>query len=53
MTHPMEWETIVKKFEQLNGERVSASLQHKIETTVDQLEDISVNKLTGLLEKAK
>lgn len=53
LTRPMQWETIVQKFEQLSRDRVSASLQRKIETEVDQLEDIPASKLAGLLEKVK
>ncbi len=53
LTRPIQWETIVKKFEQLSQDRVARTLQRKIETAVDQLEDIPVSKLTSLLEKVK
>ncbi len=53
LTRPMQWETIVQKFEQLSRDRVPASLQRKIETAVDRLEDIPASKLAGLLEKVK
>ena len=53
LTRPMQWETIVKKFKQLSQDRISPSMQRKIEDAVDKLEDIPVSKLTGLLEKVK
>jgi 2-methylcitrate dehydratase len=51
VTRPMQWETIVKKFEQLSQARVLPSLGHEIENTVAHLEDVSVSKLANLLEK--
>ena len=53
LTRPMQWETIVKKFEQLSRDRISPSMQRKIEDAVNKLEDIPVSKLTSLLEKVK
>jgi 2-methylcitrate dehydratase len=50
-TRPMQWDTVVDKFERLSRERLSASLQKEIEGAVDRLEAIQVRDLTALLVK--
>jgi 2-methylcitrate dehydratase len=52
-THPMQWDTVVKKFEQLSQEHITRSLQGEIEDAVLHLENIRVRELTHLLEKIK
>ncbi len=49
LTRPMQWETVIKKFEQLSQARTSSSLQREIENAVAHLEDVQVSKLTSLL----
>lgn len=51
ITRPMQWETIVKKFEQLSRARASPTLQREIENTVAHLEDVQVSELASLLGK--
>ncbi len=53
LTRPMQWETIVKKFEQLSQSWVSSSLQHEIEDSVAHLEQVQVSELASLLEKTR
>ncbi len=52
-TRPMQWETVVGKFEQLSQQRVPQSLRTDIENAVLHLEDIHVRDLTALLESIK
>ena len=52
-TRPMQWETVVKKFEQLSQGHLPGSLQKEIEEAVLHLESIQVRDLTALLEKVK
>lgn len=52
-TRPMQWETAVKKFEQLTQASVSPSRQNEIEDSVLHLEDIRIRDLTLLLELEK
>jgi len=52
-TRPMQWETAVKKFEQLTQPHISASLQNEIEDSVQHLENIRIRDLTTLLEMVK
>ncbi len=52
-THPMQWETIVKKFEQLSQAHLTRTLTTEIEDAVLHLESIRVRDLTALLEKVK
>jgi 2-methylcitrate dehydratase len=51
-THPMDWETVVKKFEQLSRDHLKGSLQAEMEDAVLHLENTSVRELAALLEKA-
>jgi 2-methylcitrate dehydratase len=53
LTHPMQWETVVKKFEQLSHAHLTGSLQYEIEQAVLHLESMPVRALTALLEKIK
>lgn len=53
VTHPMQWETIVKKFEQLSQARIPLPLQQGIEEAVAHLENIEVSELASLLGKVK
>jgi 2-methylcitrate dehydratase len=53
VTHPMQWDTVVQKFEQLCGGHLPTSLQSQIEQAVLHLENIHIRDLTWLLEKAK
>ena len=50
-TRPMQWETAVKKFEQLTKDKIPASLQNEIEGAVQNLENIHVSELVSLLDK--
>ncbi|HSB65093.1 MAG TPA: MmgE/PrpD family protein [Anaerolineales bacterium] len=49
-TRPMQWETAVKKFEQLSKTHLSSLHQKEIEQAVMNLEDISVSDFIKLLE---
>ncbi len=49
-TRPMQWETVVSKFEQLSQARLSPSAQHEIESAVLNLENLRVRDLTALIE---
>jgi 2-methylcitrate dehydratase len=51
LTHPMGWNTITKKFEQLTQARIPPQLQREIEEAVANLNIIQVRELTSLLEK--
>ena len=53
LTHPMQWESIQKKFAQLSQGRVPAALRGEIEDAVYHLENIPVSRLTGLLEQVR
>jgi 2-methylcitrate dehydratase len=52
-TRPMEWDTVVKKFEQLSQAHLAGTLQVEIENAVRHLENVPVRDLTALLEKVK
>lgn len=49
-THPMTWETAVKKFEQLTRPYISSTVQSMVEETVKDLENRSLRDLLSLLE---
>lgn len=51
LTHPMDWETVSRKFEQLSQARLSPRQQRAIEDAVANLENIRVRELTSLMEK--
>ena len=53
LTHPMGWNTVTKKFEQLTQAHISPQLQRGIEEAVANLENIQVSELTSLLEKLR
>jgi 2-methylcitrate dehydratase len=53
LTRPMEWNTVIKKFEQLSQARISPQLQREIEEAVANLENIQVSELMSLLGKIK
>ncbi len=50
LTRPMQWDTAVKKFEQLSQAHISSSHQKELEQAVFGLENIRINVLTRLLE---
>ena len=50
-TRPMQWETVVKKFEQLSQAHLKKSHQAEIVEAVLHLESMPVRALTALLEK--
>ena len=52
-TRPMQWETVVGKFEQLSQARLPQSLRTEIENAVLNLDTIRVRELTALLEKIR
>lgn len=52
-TRPMEWDTVVKKFEQLSQAHLAVTLRVEIEDAVRHLENVPVRDLTALLEKVK
>ena len=52
-TRPMEWDTVVKKFEQLSQAHLAVTLRVEIEDAVRHLENLPVRDLTALLEKVK
>ena len=52
-THPMQWKTVVEKFEQLSQAHLPGSLQEEIEDAVLHLESMQVRELTALLGKIK
>lgn len=52
-TRPIQWETVVGKFEQLSQEHTSKLLQSEIEEAIHHLERIKVHELTALLGKIK
>jgi 2-methylcitrate dehydratase len=53
LTHPMTWETLVQKFEQLSQNRVTKKKQLDIQNAVANLEMIQVSELCAMLEKLK
>ncbi len=53
LTRPMQWETAVKKFEQLTEPTVSTSLQDEIENAINDLENIRIRDLAALLGSVK
>jgi 2-methylcitrate dehydratase len=50
LTRPMQWETVVKKFEQLSAPCTSPSIRHQMVDAVAHLETIQISELMGLLE---
>ena len=50
-TRPMQWETVVSKFERLSQGHISGALQSEIVDAVLYLESNQVRELTALLEK--
>jgi 2-methylcitrate dehydratase len=53
LTRPMQWDTVVNKFEQLSQDHASPALQHEIESAVASLDSIKVSDLAGILAKVK
>jgi 2-methylcitrate dehydratase len=53
LTHPMGWNAITKKFEQLTQARISPPLQRAIEDAIANLDNIQVSEFTSLLGKIK
>jgi 2-methylcitrate dehydratase len=51
LTHPMEWETVSRKFDQLSQASISPRQQRAIQEAVANLENIQVRELTSLLGK--
>jgi len=52
ITRPMQWETVVQKFERLSREQAGPALQREIASAVDSLESIQVSDLASLLARA-
>ncbi len=52
-TRPMQWETAVKKFEQLTQPHLPTALQNRIEDAVQNLENFRITDLASLLERLK
>jgi 2-methylcitrate dehydratase len=52
-TKPMQWDTVVKKFEQLSQAHLKRSRQAEIEDAVLHLESMPVRDFAALLEKVK
>jgi 2-methylcitrate dehydratase len=52
-TRPMQWETAVKKFEQLTQPHLPTALQNRIENAVQNLENFRITDLASLLERLK
>jgi 2-methylcitrate dehydratase len=52
-TRPMQWETVVQKFERLTEARINKSLQRQIADSVENLEKIQVSDLMRLLAKVQ
>ncbi len=48
-THPMQWKTVTKKFEQLSQGRLPLSLQNEIEDAIANLENIQTSEIARLL----
>jgi 2-methylcitrate dehydratase len=53
LTRPMQWDTAVKKFEQLTRFYISHALQIEIEDAVNDLDAIHTRDLTALLGRVK
>ncbi len=51
LTHPMSWEGVVSKFEELSKPHTPPDLQRRIEDVVAHLEDARVSDLMSLLER--
>ncbi len=51
LTHPMSWESVVDKFEELSKPHTSPDLRRRIEDVVAHLEDARVSDLMSPLEK--
>jgi hypothetical protein len=49
----MQWETAVKKFEQLTQPHLPTALQNRIEDAVQNLENFRITDLASLLERLK
>lgn len=52
-TRPMQWETVVRKFEQLSQDYTSGSLQSEVEEAVFHLESVRAREFAALLEKVR
>ncbi|MCC7212482.1 MAG: MmgE/PrpD family protein [Candidatus Brocadia sp.] len=52
-TNPMQWETVVQKFEKLSGPYTDRSLRLKIVDAVADLDSIQISCLLGLLAKVQ
>ena len=50
LTRPMQWETVVKKFEQLSAPYASSPLRQQMVDAVAHLEMFKISELMGLLE---
>jgi 2-methylcitrate dehydratase len=53
ITRPMQWNTVVKKFEQLTESHISNAFQIEIEEAVYNLENFHIRDLTALLGRAR
>lgn len=49
VTRPIRWESVVEKFEKLSRPYASPALQRELIAAVDNLENLQVSDLTGLL----
>ena len=47
----MQWETVVRKFEQLSQDYTSGSLQSEVEEAVFHLENVRAREFAALLKK--
>ncbi len=52
-TRPMQWDTVVGKFEQLSQSHLYPRQQKQLEDTILNLENISICELTKILEKGR
>jgi 2-methylcitrate dehydratase len=52
-THPMQWETVVQKFERLSGPYADAALRREIVEAVQRLEHLQVEELMRLLARVR
>jgi len=52
-TRPMQWETVVKKFERLSEPYTNTSLRHKIIDAVANLDSIQIQDMIRLLKKVR
>ncbi len=52
-TRPMDWDTVVRKFERLSERHTTPELRREIVDALATLDSIPVTELTGLLAKAR